>query len=158
MMVKRSGTVCAHKVWNHATAAMSEVHSLAREQRSFVAVFRLHGTDSASERGQEGKRERLGREGRLGNCIPSLLRNQASQSWAWSFVEKFFPSLIPPLANPAGCPFPVMQMGKTIAVDVVRKIFEWRADGWSLLEIGRQFQKSKCWSHYVLQHYSEEIE
>ena len=41
-----------------------------------------------------------------------------------------------------------MQMGKTIAVDVVRKIFEWRADGWSLLEIGRQFQKSKCWSHY----------
>ena len=49
-----------------------------------------------------------------------------------------------------------MQMGKTIAVDVVRKIFEWRADGWSLLEIGRQFQKSKCWSHYVLQHYSEE--
>ena len=40
---------------------MSEVHGLAREQRSFVAIFRLHGTDSASERGQEGKRERPGR-------------------------------------------------------------------------------------------------
>ena len=70
--------------------------------------------------------------------------------------QSFIPPLAPPPAICFFCFYPVMQMGKPIVPEIVRKVFEWRADGWSLADIGRQFQKSHCFAQHILKFYSEE--
>ena len=88
-----------------------------------------------SERGQAAHMLEA-RERRQAHRLHSdPLAKSHHSSLTCAFVSQVYPSFNPPPTICAFCHVSVVQMGKTVATEVVRKVFDWHADGWSFAEI-----------------------